>query len=161
MARILLILFILFLQWGCANDTVSPDSDIKDPESHIFYGEYDNVWRSIQLAVRKYPVHLNNIESGLLETDYIKNDKIFADPNESRNKIGLRYRIAIRAVKGKMGNRSVVKVICTKTPEVQRDFFTGYQPLASDGLEEDLILYRIGRYLEMDRILSRANSEKN
>jgi hypothetical protein len=142
---------------ACVEDQPLSDPPLTDPEMRVYYDNYDEVWRAIQLTLRKYPVHLNNIESGLLETDYIKGDKLFADPVETRDKPGLRYKIVIRAIKGQTAGRSAVQVLCTKTNEVQKDFFTGYQPLPSNGLEEKTILYRIGRFLEMEKILTKAS----
>lgn len=145
---------------GCADNPID-DPVLKEPESRVFYENYDDLWRAIQLAVRKYPVHLNNIESGILETDYIKGDKIFSDPPEKFNKPGLRYKITIRAVKGKISDKPAVKVVVVKTAEVQPDFFTGYQPFPSDGYEENTLLYRIGRYLDLDKLLNKQPSKNN
>jgi hypothetical protein len=157
MIPILLVLLCLF-EGACAEKELAVDPPINEPQTMVFYANYDEVWRSVQLALRKYPVHLNNIESGLLETDYIKGDKLFAEPNEDKIKFGMRYKITIRAVKGKFNDRTAIKIICTKVPEIQRDFFTGYQPIPSDGLEENLVLYRISRYLDMDQMLSKISA---
>jgi hypothetical protein len=153
---LLSLLGLLFV--GCVEKELALDPPVTDAPSKVFYANYDEVWRSVQLALRKYPVHLNNIESGLLETDYIKGDKLFAEPVEDKTKFGMRYKLTIRAVKGKINDKSAIKIICTKVPEIQRDFFTGYQPISSNGLEENLVLYRIGRYLEMDYMLSKISA---
>jgi hypothetical protein len=145
---------------GCADNPIA-DPSPKDPPSHAFKESYDDVWRAIQLALRKYPVRLNNIESGVLETDYVKGDQLFAEPVPGRAKQGMRYKILVRAVRGKIDGKQAVKVIVSKTPEIQPDFFTGYRPTSSDGLEEDVLLYRVGRYIELDKLLSKpANGGK-
>lgn len=154
---ILVILLGLF-QGACVEKELIVDPPVTEAQSKVFYSNYDEVWRSVQLALRKYPVHLNNIESGILETDYIKGDKLFAEPVEDKTKFGMRYKLTIRAIKGKINDRTAIKIICTKVPEIQHDFFTGYQPISSNGLEENLILYRIGRYLEMDHMLSKISA---
>jgi hypothetical protein len=156
----LLVLLGLFLG-GCVEKELAADPPVSDAPTKVFVANYDEVWRSVQLALRKYPVHLNNIESGLLETDYIKGDKLFAEPVEDKTKFGMRYKLTIRAVKGKFNDKSAIKIICTKVSEIQRDFFTGYQPIPSNGLEENLVLYRIGRYLEMDHMLSKISAGQN
>jgi hypothetical protein len=149
----------LFATAGCVESRPIDDPPLTEPETRVYYDSYDEVWRAVQLALKKYPVHLNNIESGILETDYIKGDKLFAEPVEGRTKQGMRYKLTIRAVKGRIEDKSAIKIICTKTSEVQRDFFTGFQPITTDGLEEKAILYRIGRYLEMERILSKVSTK--
>jgi hypothetical protein len=71
----------------------------------------------------------------------------------------MRYKLTIRAVKGRIEDKPAIKIVCTKSPEVQRDFFTGYQPITTNGLGERTILYRIGRYLEMEHILSKVQTK--
>ncbi len=153
----LLLLGTLFFTLSCVENQPMVDPPISDPESQVYYESYDEVWRGVQLALRKYPVHLNNIESGILETEYIKADKIFVEPGENQVKPGQRYKLTVRAIKGEVSGDPAIKIICIKTVEVQPDFFTGYQPRPSDGLEEKAILYRIGRYLDMERLLNRNN----
>jgi len=147
-----------FAQAGCIEKEIASDPPVTEPQSRIFYASYDEVWRAVQLALRKYPIRMNNIESGQLETDYIKGDKLFTEPVEEKKKFGMRYRILIHAVRGKFEDRAATKIICTKVPEIQRDFFTGYQGIPSNGLEENIILYRVGRFLEMDHVLSKVSS---
>jgi hypothetical protein len=144
--------------FGCA-ETQIVDPPIKEPESKVFMDEYEKVWRAIQLALRKYPVRINNIDSGILETDYIKGDKLFQEPN-AKPRPGLRYKITIRVVKGKLEGRTAVKVTSFKSAEIQPDFFSGFQPVPSNGLEETAILYRIGRYLEMEKLATKALAPK-
>ncbi len=134
---------------SACTDVMIKDSPIKTPVNDSFNDSFEKVWRAVQLAMRKYPVKTNIYESGILETDYVKSDKLFSDPNDAKSPAGLRYRLIIRAVKGRIGKSNVVKVSVTKVPEVQSDFFSGYRPIDSDGLEENAVLYRIGRFLEI------------
>jgi hypothetical protein len=155
---------ILLSVYGCETTEPLADPPATGPEVSVFVDDYDQIWRAIQLAVRKYPVRLNNIESGLLETDFVKGDKIFADPSEGGPpKNNVRYKINIRAVKVKSRDdgRSGTKIIISKVMEIQPDFFTGFKEIPSNGLEEQTIMYRIGRYLEMDRRLSQAAKQTN
>lgn len=153
---------ILLTLSACETTNPLADPPVTEPEIHVFYDDYDQIWRAIQLAVRKYPVRLNNIESGLLETDYIKGDKLFADPSEGGPpKANVRYKINVRAIKGKDSGKPATKVTVTKTAEIQPDFFTGFKEIPSNGLEEQTIMYRIGRYLEMDRKLAQAAKQSN
>ncbi len=156
---IILVLLVSALITGCADNPIV-DPPIKDPESRLFAYEYEEVWRAMQLALRKYPVRINNIDSGILETDYIKGDKFFVEPN-AKSRPGLRYKITIRVVKGKLdGKKSAVKVTALKSAEIQPDFFSGFQPISSNGLEEMALLYRIGRYLEMEKLTTKSVAPK-
>ncbi|MBK9294414.1 MAG: hypothetical protein IPM57_08205 [Oligoflexia bacterium] len=150
----LLILALFFI--GCADNPIA-DPPIKSPSQRVFYDNYDKVWRAVQLALRKYPVKVNTMESGILETDYIKGDKLFNDPNEAKTRPGLRYKIIVRAIKGKIESKSAIKVTVLKNAEIQTDFFSGFKALGSNGLEEELLLYRIGRFIEIDNALTKAS----
>ncbi|MEK7357230.1 MAG: hypothetical protein AAB250_12325, partial [Bdellovibrionota bacterium] len=74
---------------------------------------------------------------------------------------GYLYRVLIRLVKGKATEKPAVKVLVTKQIEIARDFFAEPQPVASDGLEENVILYRIGREVAVARALQKANEKSN
>src|SRR5271155_4038528 len=109
--QVIFILFLLLAAAGCVENRPIEDPPITEPETRVYYDGYDEVWRAVQLALKKYPVHLNNIESGLLETDYIKGDKLFSEPVEDKTKTGMRYRLTVRAVKGKVNDRSAIKIV--------------------------------------------------
>jgi hypothetical protein len=161
MQQISKLVIILLLALAAAGCVTNPKADppIKEPETRVYYDAYEQVWRAMQLALRKYPVKINNIDLGVLETDFVKGDKIFTDPNDNRPKPGYRYKITVRVVRGRIEGKNAVEVTVLKSSEIQPDFFSGFQPVPSNGLEESGILYRIGRYLEIDRILSK-NAKK-
>ncbi len=141
---------------ACAEMPIT-DPAIKDPVSKVFIDSYEKVWRAVQLSLRKYPVRTNSMESGILETDFVKGDKLFSDPNDPKNKMGLRYKITVRAVKGKIDGKSAIRITVVKNAEGQPDFFSGYQPVNTNGLEEQTVMYRIGRFLEIDKIQLKAS----
>lgn len=153
--KIILILSLFFFS-ACAENPIA-DTPIKNPAQQVFNESYEKVWRAVQLALRKYPVKVNTMESGILETDYIKGDKLFNDPNELKTRPGLRYKIVVRAIKGKIEGKSAIKVTVLKNAEIQTDFFSGLQSLGSNGLEEQILLYRIGRFIEIDNTLSKSS----
>ncbi|MCC6278319.1 MAG: hypothetical protein IT289_10440 [Oligoflexia bacterium] len=152
-------LSILLLATGCVGNPIE-DPPIKEPESRIYFDSYEQVWRAVQLALRKYPVRINNIDLGVLETDYIKGDKLFSDPKDGRPRPGLKYKINMRVVRGRVEGRAAVNVTVLKTSEIQPDFFSSTQQIPSDGLEERALLYRIGRFLDIDRMLTKAQGAR-
>ena len=64
-------------------------------------------------------------------------------------------------MRGKNEERSAVKVLVTKAPEIARDFFATPESLASDGLEENVVLYRIGREIALAKAMVRATEKDN
>lgn len=122
--------------------------------TEVFLGSYDEVWRATQKALVKYPIRVNNSDTGLLQTDYIRGAKAYRPPHsKDKPSSGYRHQITLRLAKGSIKGRPAVKVTVTKTPEIQRDFFSNSAELESDGIEERVILYRIRREISLEKIV--------
>jgi hypothetical protein len=122
----------------------------------VYFYSYDNVWRAAQLSL-KYPIAVNNMDHGILETDFIKADDGFIAPVEEKiPSSGVRYKITLTLSKGKVEGRESVRVTITKLVEKKRDFFAETETLVSDGLEEKVIFYRMERELVIDDALKKA-----
>jgi hypothetical protein len=127
------------------------------PQELVFREPFENVWRAGQLAVARYPIKVNDMDSGVLETDNIKGDLAWNSPHLKRPPAGgRRYKLNIRILKGKVGgNAPGTKVIVSKRIDIQRDFFSPSESKPSDGLEEISILYRMQRELEVEKFLKK------
>lgn len=122
----------------------------------VFYQSYDRVWRAAQLAL-KYPIAVNNMDHGTLETEFVKNEDGFFLPGvEVQPSAGLRSKIVINMVRGKTESRDSVRVVVQKIVQKQRDFFSEPETLKSDGFEEMVLFYRIERELIIDEALKKA-----
>ncbi|MBC87244.1 MAG: hypothetical protein CL677_08710 [Bdellovibrionaceae bacterium] len=157
------------LFFGCAGFDKTPTPTLSFlSHSKLYRGSYDKVWRSIQIALSSYPIKVNNIDTGLIETRSVADNEIFKVPFEdSKASNGRRYIIKIRVIRmvPKDGNeqKSAVKVIVKKDITLKRDFFAAPERLRSNGIEEKTILYRVGRELLIDRVIEKAaqNSSPN
>ncbi len=145
---------VLGIEWEEAKDA--------GPQEQIFEFDYDKVWRAAQLALARYPIKINNMDSGHLETDYIKRDRIWYPPYARRKPAnGERHQITVRMVRGvSETNKEAVKVIVSKRIDILPDFFSEPKPLKTDGMEEKTILYRIDRELKVERALIKANEKE-
>lgn len=131
------------------------------PREQIFYGDVDQVWRATQIAFSKYPIRINNLDLGILETDVSTGYKVWTPPHKPSVSGGMSSKLSVRVVKGVVENRSAVRVTVQKESELKRDFFAETQKLPSDGLEEKALLYRIGRELQIDKALKKAQENLN
>jgi hypothetical protein len=160
-SKILFVTSLLALS-GCASLTPQPEdvsaqASRQGPKQKVFYAPYDQVWRAAQLAMAKYYMSVNNMDTGVLETDFIKGADGWKAPDATKDpSSGVRYKITLRLVKGKSGSRPSVRAAVSKKLEIQRDFFSDSETLNSDGLEEMIILYRIDRELTIENALKRA-----
>jgi hypothetical protein len=161
------IILLLHFASACTTATqrLEERKNSSGPYSRVFYANYEDVEVALKQSMIRYPQKVDNTEAGIFETDFIKGESRFKSPHESEPfSPGYRYRLLVRLVRGRTADKSAIKVQITKKAEILRDFFS--EPIAqkSDGLEEQVILYRIGRELQLARALSRANekaSKKN
>ncbi len=122
----------------------------------VFSYSYDSVWRAAQLSLR-YPIAINNMDTGILETEWIKAIDGFQPPDSEKPvSSGIRYKISLNLVKGKLDGQESVRVTIVKTVEKQRDFFSDPESIESDQLEEKIVLYRIEREILIEEGLKKA-----
>lgn len=145
-----------------ASDRLAKRLKIGEPLVDVFNAKYEDVETALKLALSRYPARVDNTESGIYETDYVKGDARFKPPQSADEEYtsGYRYRIIIRLVRGNKEGRNAVKVVVLKQIELARDFFATSENVASDGLEEKVILYRIGRELRIRRAIQKFNQKK-
>lgn len=132
------------------------------PREQVYYASFEEVWRSVNIALQPYPLRISNMDQGLLETDNIRGYKVWSPPYKSDMVSGGQYyHLTIRVVRGNLQKKQATKVTIVKDVEVQPDFFSDPKNLGSDGLEEKTLLYRIGREIQMDRAMSKAQKKNN
>ena len=148
---------------GCVSATQKLEAREGDaPYSRVFYANYEDVEIALKQSMIRYPQKVDNTEAGIFETDYIKGEARFKAPHkQGAFSPGYRYRLLVRLVRGRTEDRPAIKVQITKKPEVVRDFFSDAESANSDGFEEQVILYRIGRELQLARAIARANEKAN
>lgn len=132
------------------------------PYSRVFYANYEDVEVALKQSMIRYPQKVDNTEAGIFETDFIRGEARFKPPHKAvAYSPGFRYRLLVRLVRGRAEERPAIKVQITKKAEVIRDFFSDADSMKSDGLEEQVILYRIGRELQLARAIAKANDKAN
>ena len=149
----------LIILSSCVGADLKPDG--KTPGvavQRIFYGDPNDINLAVRAAMKKYAVKEDNLDLGSFETENIRGDKMFKTPTEEPTPVssGLRYHILIHTIKGKVDGRIATRIVLKKIVEKSRDFLSEAEPLASDGVEENVIFYRIQRELTLDRALKRV-----
>lgn len=132
------------------------------PREQIFYANFEEVWRSVNLVLQPYPLRVSNMDQGMLETDEIRGFRVYAPPYKSEAAAsGETYRMTIRVIKGALSSRAATKVTVVKDSQLRTDFFSDPKSMPSDGLEEKSLLYRIGREIQIERALAKAQKKQN
>ncbi len=151
---------------GCASLVPQNDEELsggqssvlkeRGPVSDVFEASYDEVWRALQKTVVKFPIVINNIDQGVLETEPVKINQFWPRPFPQEVPPRGKYVLRITVVKGVKGGADATKIIIGKKVGIERDFFSEEKQLPSDGYEESMILYRIEREVTLERTLKKA-----
>lgn len=148
---------------GCALFPAKKTEDRDGPKSKIFYASYEQIWRASQLALANYPMRINNMDTGLLETDVIGGLDAWTPPGQRKRRISSsqHYIIRMKVIKGKSRRTKAAKVIVEKRIRRKASFFSDSQNIGSDGLEEEIILYRTNRILKIEKAIEAAMADSN
>ena len=112
----------------------------------VFAAEPDKVWKAIQLAMAAYPIHKNDMDAGLLETKLMIPEKIWQSPVKPSSKVlSSKYKITVMTLPGKLKGEPAIRVIVKKELRYKTNIIDAVKIIPSDGLEEEVILYRIKR----------------
>lgn len=144
---------VFFLLWGCSTPGTKYeiDADSIDSEERTLADSYEKTWRAVQLAMGEYPIRINNQDSGILESEFLKSDQGFRPPGQEPT-IGLRYKINVHIFRV---SPTETRVAIRKHIERQKNFFSSREKVASDGLEELAIMYRVERELLLEKTLQK------
>jgi hypothetical protein len=152
--RALVVVSLAFLA-GCAG----PPSR-KPFYTRIYDGSYDEMWASSLKALADYPLKLSNKDTGRITTEVVNgpyNDLLFQYPEKIELPERFRYSLDFNFAK-LIGDdkRPLTRVRVVKNLERFQDFYTGWTPYGSDGIEEQVLLYRMEHLLKMEKTLARV-----
>ena len=159
--KFLLMNFVLFVHVSCS--TAKLAYDVNGPVSKLFYTSYDQVWKSVMLAMEAYSIEEEDREKGFLRTEVIKGLSAWKPPfaEDKQKNLSQSYVIYVHLVRGMTGFQPGVQVRVLKKVFVQKGFINEPERVPSDGLEEKMILYRIMREIDIDRFIMRRHQEEN
>lgn len=127
-------------------------------KQRVFFADYDLVWRAAHAVVR-YPIAVDNQDTGILETEYIKGIDGWLPPEaKAQPSSGIRYKVTLLFARGKTEGRESTRVTIDKRVEILRNFFSEPETIESDGLEEKVLFYRMERELVISEALKKAGA---
>lgn len=161
---LLLATFAIFTA-GCASTSSELDRRRKQgsgPWTATFIANYEDVVEAVnRVVVNRYNVQKDDSDAGIYESQFVKGTTRFKAPFETDPlPVGYMYRISIRYVRVK-DMKSGVRVQIIKQGQIRRDFFSEPQPVVSDGFEEQILLYRIRREIEIKKAIARYHEREN
>lgn len=141
----------------------SVGGDTEQVVSRIFISDLNTAWQSALEALKSYPLDVSNSEAGYIQTKWSDNtaQRNFVDSFANANvyqKAQLRYKVT--ASEGFYNGISSVKITVQKDQLVQRDVLEGWKPIVSDKIDENTLLYRIGRVIYLRTLIAQIEKER-
>lgn len=161
----LILTFLVFLLCSCTSyknfQYITEEYEIP---SKVFKATYDEAWQAVIQVMHKFDLALENPEAGVLKSRWIDNTRElnFAESFGKKDAVkSSKFMLLINVAKGFRGIREVTKITVHKRQLVEHDFLQGWKEVPTDGIQEQTILYRIARVIEIDKKLKIIEKAKN
>lgn len=148
---------------ACTSFFHQPGSELDHIYSRTFLADYNTAWQATLEATRNFEKTNQNRNAGVLQTYWIDNTaaKNFTDSfGGDATYLKTKYRLNISLANTKVRGQTAVKVSILKNQLLQRDLLEGWKAVESDSVEENAILYRIGRIISIKKKLAQIEDEK-
>ena len=154
----------IMLLWACS--TTPPEfthsvNFVPSPRIKIYQANYEYTWKVALAEMQRYPLSIINKEAGTITTDRIQaisdryETQSVIENMETRSEVKFYLDVRIRELPPENGipqtEVSVTKYITQFTQ------LGSPKPLRSDYLDEKVILHRIKRLLEIERLKLEGN----
>jgi len=117
----------------------------------IYKTDFNIAWQASLDALKSSALDVSNREGGYIQTKWTDNtaDKTFTDSyGNSESFLKAQYRFRVTVSKDATYNGApATKVGVQKEQLIQRDVLDGWRPVDTDEIEENTLLYRIGRLI--------------
>ncbi len=157
-------LVFVSLTLGCASAYKrSLGEDYDQVYTRVFLTDVNLAWQAVLEAIKSSRLDVSNREGGFIQTKWTDNtaEKNFTDSfGEQKSYIKARYRFRIQVAKGFFNGKPSVKVSVQKEQQIQKDVLEGWRPVESDTIEENTLLYRIGRVIYMRMRIAKLDELK-
>jgi hypothetical protein len=125
--------------------------------------DLNTAWQATLEALKSYPISEKNLESGFIQTKWVDNTEqrnfvdSFGDANAT---LKAQFRFKINVSSTFYNGQPVVKVSVTKDQLVQHDVLEGWRYVETDSIDENTLLYRIGRLIYFRMKLAKLEKER-
>ena len=151
--------------FGCSSyDQFKHLSEEADTPAKIFQSDFNQSWQSVLKVMSRYDLEIKDQDSGTIKTKWIDNtlEVNFADSFGSNDSVrSAKFKIIISVTKGFRSGREVSKVTIYKRQMIEQDFLQGWKTIPTDAIQENVILYRIGRNLTIDQKLKKIEEARS
>jgi len=118
--------------------------------NRVYLTDFNIAWQSVLDALKSSRLDVSNREGGFIQTKWTENtaEKNFTEAFGGADAyLKSQYRFRVTVAKGFFNGRPSIKVAVQKEQLIQRDVLEGWKPIESDSIEENTLMYRIGRLI--------------
>jgi len=154
----------LFLSSGCMSaykKSVGGDTD--QVYQKVFVADYGFAWEAAVEALKASPMEVVNRENGTLQTKWIDNTaerNLIESAGSVLPYVKAQYRFRVTLSKGYFEGHPTVRLSVQKEQQAQRDVLEGWRNQETDGIQENSLLYRIGKLIDFKSRLQSIESQK-
>ncbi len=141
----------------------SVGGNVEQVFSKVYLTDYGFAWEAAVEALKASPMEVVNRENGTLQTKWIDNtaERNLIDSAGSVNPyVKAQYRFRVTVSKGYYEGQNSVRLSVQKEQQVQRDVLEGWRNLETDAIQENSLLYRIGKLIEFKSRIQRIEDQK-
>lgn len=131
--------------------------------NRVFASDFNLAWQSTLDALKSVRLDVTNREAGFLQTRWIDNtkEKNFTDGDGLTTPyMKAQYRFKVSVAKAVYQGKEAIKVTVLREQLASRDALDDFRPLESDTIEENTLLYRIGRIIQVRTRLAKLEDEE-
>lgn len=163
--RVSSLILLSILGFGGCNTAYkkSLGGDTSKIFSKIYFTDFNTAWQSVLDSLKNTRLDVSNREGGFVQTRWTDNtvEKNFIESyGNTESFLKAQYRFKVTAAKGFFSGKPSVKISVFKEQLVQRDVLEGWRPVESDEIEENTLLYRIGRIIAMRTRITQLEEAK-
>jgi hypothetical protein len=131
--------------------------------TRIYLTDFNTAWQATLDALKSARLDVSNREGGFVQTKWTENtaDKNLIDSFGSADAyLKAQYRFRVTVAKGFYNGNPSVKVAVQKEQLVERDVLEGWRPVDTDSIDENTLLYRIGRLIYIRMRINQLEENK-
>ena len=128
-----------------------------------FVTDFNTAWQACLDSLKSIRLDISNREGGFIQTRWTENtaEKNFTDSFGGADAyLKAQYRVRVNVSKGFYNGTPTVKVSVQREQLIQRDVLEGWRPIETDSIEENTLLYRIGRIIYIKMKIAKIEEEK-
>lgn len=165
MAKSLFSLLLILVTLSACQSRLPQERPIDLPFNKIFESDYETVWNATVRVLDIYSIAVAVRNSGLLQTEWSTtrfNKSLYAYPHKKTFLEDVRSRLKIKLSKGFVSEsgKPAVRVQVSKELQQYKNVIVDFERVPTDHFEESIILYRVGRQIEILKATKREKAKQ-